>query len=270
MATTFEPQDTWAVGDAYEAYVGRWSEPVAVEFLDWLDAGTSRRWLDVGCGTGMLTRCIVERCEPRRVIAVDPSTGFLAHAARVVRDPRVSFLHGRAELLPVEAGAADAAVAGLVLNFVPAPERALADMARAVGVDGRVGAYVWDYADGMQMIRRFWDAAAALDSGAAELDEARRFPSCTADGMAAAFRRAGLRDIEVTAIDVPTPFDSFDDFWEPFLGGQGPAPTYCASLPEGHRDALRERLRERLPIDARGRIALTARAWAAKGRPLAA
>jgi trans-aconitate methyltransferase len=262
--TVTTPTDTWSTGDAYDAYVGRWSECVAAEFLDWLDAGTGRRWLDLGCGTGALTRTVLERCDPRRIVAVDPSEGFLAHAAARVRDPRVTFSVGTADALPPDARRADAAVAGLVLNFVPSPVEFLATMGRIVGPNGVVAVYVWDYAEGMRMMRHFWDAAVALDPAAAALDEAHRFPSCTPAGIEEAFRRAGLAAVDVRPIEVPLHFDGFDDFWTPFLGGQGPAPSYLASLPGPRRDALREAVRDRLPMDLRGAIELTARAWAAR------
>ena len=128
-----------------------------------------------------------------------------------------------------------------------------------------MAAYLWDYAEGMQMMRRFWDAAAALDPAAQEQDEGRRFPLCRPGPLRALFEEAGLRSVEVAAIEVPTVFRDFDDYWTPFLSGQAPAPGYCMSLNEDRRAALRERLRTSLPAEPDGRIRLTARAWAARG-----
>src|SRR5262249_21360303 len=157
-------------------------------------------------------------------------------------------------------------VSGLVLNFVPRPERAVAEMARVVGENGTVAVYVWDYADGMQLIRHFWDAGIALGSAAHQLDEGRRFPICEPAALEALFRDVALCAVESRAIDVPTPFRDFDDYWQPFLGGQGPAPGYAMRLDEPSRAALRDRLRANLPIAADGSIDLTARAWSVRGR----
>ncbi len=153
-----------------------------------------------------------------------------------------------------------------MLNFVPEPAQMVAEMARVTRVGETVAAYVWDYAGEMQLMRHFWDAAVALDPAARDLDEGRRFPLCQPDPLAALFRGAGLGDVVVRTIDVPTVFRDFDDYWTPFLGGQGPAPTYTMSLGEGRRIALRERIRSRLPISPDGSIHLTARAWGVRGR----
>jgi hypothetical protein len=139
-------------------------------------------------------------------------------------------------------------------------------MRRAARKGAKVAAYVWDYAQGMQMMRRFWDAAAALDpAGAGGKDEALRFQLCRPDPLRMLFEEAGLRRVEVSAIEVPTVFRDFDDYWAPFLGGQAPAPAYCMSLAEDRRAALRERLRATLPAEPDGSIHLSARAWAVQG-----
>jgi hypothetical protein len=154
----------------------------------------------------------------------------------------------------------------LVLNFVPDQRKAAAEMRRAARDGGHVAAYVWDYAEGMQMMRRFWDAAIALDpAGAGGKDEALRFALCRPEPLNALFEQAGLRGVEVTAIEVPTVFRDFNDYWTPFLGGQAPAPAYCMSLNEDRRAALRERLRATLPEEPDGSIRLSARAWAVRG-----
>lgn len=258
--------DVWAIGDGYEHYVGRWSRPVARAFIDWLDAGPSLRWLDVGCGTGALTACILGRADPAQVAGIDQSDGFIAHARRAVADSRAIFQLGDAAALPTESASADVAVSGLMINFVPDMPGAVAEMARAVRREGIVAAYVWDYVGEMQLMRRFWDAVVALDPAALEKDEGRRFPVCRPEPLAALFEGAGLAAVETQAIDVPTVFRDFDDYWQPFLGGQGPAPAYCTALPEDRRNALREQLRATLPTAPDGSIPLTARAWAVKGR----
>jgi hypothetical protein len=160
----------------------------------------------------------------------------------------------------------DVVVSGLLLNFLPAPTAAVVGMARAARPGGTVAAYVWDYAGGMELLRTFWDAAVELDPSAGALDEGRRFPLCDPARLERLWRDAALTDVESTGLDVATPFQDFDDYWRPFLGGQGPAPSYVASLDDDRREALRERLRARLPAGADGRIALRARAWAVRGR----
>ncbi|MGH9277907.1 MAG: class I SAM-dependent methyltransferase [Acidimicrobiales bacterium] len=254
----------WGRGDAYEPYIGRWSRLVAAEFLGWLAVEPGRRWCDVGCGTGALTTAILARCDPAEVVGVDPSEDYVAWAARNIGDDeRARFVVASAEELPP--GVADVVVSGVALNFMPDPGAALAAM-RAAAPQGIVAAYVWDYAGRMELIRRFWDAAGALDPAAAALDESVRFSRCRPDWLEALWRDAGLADVETRAIDVPTRFRDFDDYWAPFLGGQGPAPAYAMSLDEAARTRLRERIRERLPVAADGSISLVARAWAVRSQ----
>jgi SAM-dependent methyltransferase len=253
----------WASGAQYERYVGRWSRLVAEELLRRLDVDAGGRWLDVGCGTGVLADAIRRRDATARIAGIDPSEAFVQHARGRVEG---EFAVGDAQALPYEDASFDAAVSGLVLNFVPEPERAAAEMVRVVRPGGIVAAYVWDYAGEMQMIRLLFEAAAALDPAAAELDEGQRFPLCKPEPLRMLFAGTGVASVEVEAIDVPTVFADFDDFWEPFLGGQGPAPAYVSSLDDEPREALREHLRAGLPLQADGSIALRARAWAVLGR----
>jgi SAM-dependent methyltransferase len=257
-------KDVWAAGDLYEPYVGRWSRVVAKEFLAWLAVPAGRRWLDVGCGTGALSQTVQRNGAPAQVRGVDPSPGFIEYARAHTQG--ATFDVQDAQALSIGDGAFDVAVAGLVLNFVPKPERAAAEMSRVVRPGGTVAAYVWDYADKMELMRYFWDAAIELNPEARKLDEGVRFPLCRPDPLGALFREAGLEQVEVRAIDAPTPFRDFDDYWTPFLGGQAPAPGYCMSLDERGRAALRERIRSKLPLRADGSIHLIARAWAVKAR----
>ena len=255
--------DRWESGDPYEQYVGRWSRRVAPRFLSWLEIPAGRRWLDLGCGTGALSEAILARCSPASVVGVEPSQGFLDTAQKRL-GARTRLRRGSAAEIPLEDAAVDATVSGLVLNFVPDARAALREMARVTAAGGAIGAYVWDYAAKMELMRHFWDAAAALDPGAAKLDEGARFPQCRPDALTGLFSSAGLRGAEATAIDIATEFTSFEDYWQPFLGGQGPAPAYVVSLEEPARTRLRERLRERLPLRADGSLPLTARAWAVR------
>jgi SAM-dependent methyltransferase len=264
MTTPSQPPANWGAGDRYEPYVGRWSRRAAPEFLAWLAIPAGKRWLDVGCGTGALSQTILANAQPASVAGVDPSEGFLAFAR--ARVPQAEFRVGDAQALTFEDDSFDAAVSGLVLNFVPDAAKAASEMRRVVCPGGTVAAYVWDYAGEMQLMRRFWAAAVALDPAAGALDEAIRFSLCRPDALRALWAAAGMQDIEVRTIDVPTVFKDFDDYWSPFLGGQGPAPTYCMSLPEDHRARLRQHLHDTLPIEADGSIRLIARAFAVRGR----
>ena len=264
-AESSKPKDSWASADDYELYVGRWGRLVAREFLKWLAIPAGSLWLDVGCGTGVLSQTILQSEEPARVKGIDRSESFIAFAKEHTQDSRVQFEVGDAETLMADSGTFDAAVSGLVLNFIPQPERAVAEMTRITRPGGVVGAYVWDYAGKMQMMRHFWDAAIALDSNASELDQGRRFPICHPDALSQLFESAGLQNMEVRPIEVPTIFRDFDDYWFPFLGGQGPAPSYLMSLSDERRAVLREWIRAELPISADGSIPLIARAWAVRG-----
>lgn len=258
-------RDTWAEGEKYEHYVGRWSRPVADVFLEWLACPPRMSWLDVGCGTGALSRKVLERCSPKSLHGIDPSAGFINHARNILDDARVVLSEGGAESIPFEDESFDVVTSALVLNFVPNPRAGLAEMARVARPGGTVAVYVWDYAEKMELIRYFWDAAVELNNQAKELDEGLRFRICNRDALCALFEEAGLEQIEAKNIDVPTKFRDFDDYWTPFLGGQGPAPGYAMGLDATDRDALRDLLKQRLPVSTDGSISLIARALAVRG-----
>lgn len=255
--------DAWERGSHYERYVGRWSRRVAPLFLSWLNIPAGQRWLDVGCGTGALSAAIVDHCSPASVDGVEPSEGFL-NTAKENLAGRATLHQGSATSIPLDDASVDVVVSGLVLNFVPDQRAALNEMVRVTGKGGTVAAYVWDYAGRMEFMRFFWDAAVSLNPEAANMDEGLRFPLCRPEALSELFARAGLQEIEIRPIDIPTLFANFDDYWEPFLGGQGPAPAYAMSLDETARARLRDRIRERIPIGANGAISLTARAWATR------
>lgn len=255
----------WGNGESYEPYVGRWSRPVARDFVAWLDLAPGLHWLDVGCGTGALTEAVLAAGAPTRVMGVDASSGFVGYATAHVTDPRASFGTGDAHALPAEDASFDAVVSGLLLNSIPDRARALGEMSRVVRRGGAVAAYVWDYPGEMQLMRRFWDCAVELDPAARLLHEGIQFGFCRPEPLRSMFTRAGLTDVRLEALAVPTTFRDFDDYWGPFLGGQGPAPSYVSSLDETTRDTLRDALRIRLPTADDGSIGLTARAWAVRG-----
>ena len=253
--------DTWECGNPYELYIGRWSRQIAPRFLSWLNCPTGKDWVDVGCGTGALCAAIVDRCAPSSVTGIEPSEGFLK-AAKDNLAARARFYQGTATAIPLDNTSADVVVSGLVLNFIADQQAALAEMARLTRRGGTIAAYVWDYAEKMELIRYFWDAAIALNPGDTDKDEGIRFPMCRPEPLQRLFVDAGLQNIDVAPIDIPTPFANFDDFWQPFLGGQGPAPAYTMSLDETARTRLRNHLRECLPKTESDSISLIARAWA--------
>ena len=260
-----ETKEAWDSGDAYDGWVGRWSRPVAAQFVEWLAFPTGLRWADVGCGTGALSELILRSCEPASVVGVDRAAPFVAVARRRIADGRASFEVGDAASLPWPDASVDAAVSGLVLNFVPDAAAVVREMRRVTCPGGRVAAYVWDYAGGMQMMRHFWDVAIALNPDDASLDQAERFPICQPGPLQALFETAGLKQVATRAIDIPMLFRDFDDFWTPFLWKQGAAPTYLAKLDPAMQHRIRDELKARLPAQPDGRIALTARAWAVQG-----
>jgi SAM-dependent methyltransferase len=261
---TRSPGDGWLTGDAYESYMGRWSRPLARKFVEWLEAKPLANWLEVGCGTGALTSAISDLCRPASIVACDPSGPFIEYARKTFPDARASFVIAGAEALPSRDGGFDAIVSGLVLNFLPDVERAVSSMRERLRQGGAVAAYVWDYADGLEFLRLFWDEAVTLDPGAAALDEGRRFPLCRPEALGVLFRAAGLAQVETHSLEIPTNFATFDDYWTPFLQGTGPAPNYVASLAPPNRESLERALRQRLQVGSDGRIRLRARAWAAR------
>ncbi|MEV6997397.1 class I SAM-dependent methyltransferase [Streptomyces sp. NPDC093982] len=259
--------DAWTSGAGYERYMGRWSRMVAREFVTWLDRADGLRWLDVGCGTGALSAVVAEQCGPRRVVGCDRSEAFVGTATREGRTPSAAtrFVVADALALPVPDGAFDVAVSGLTLNFLLEPAIAVRELARGVRPGGLVAAYVWDYRDGMDLLRHFWTAATATDPAAAALDETRRFRDCRPEPLHSLWTGAGLTDVITAPLEVPTVFADFADLWDPFRSGQGPAPGYVASLTPAARDRLRDALRATVPTAPDGSVPLTARAWAVKG-----
>lgn len=258
-------KESWSNSEAYERYVGRWSSRVAERFLDWLGARLDARWLEVGCGTGALTEQILRLGKPSHLIGVEPSESFLRTAKERVSGANVAFRSGTGEKLPVEDTCVDYAVSGLVLNFVPDKEAAMREICRVLTPAGVAVCYVWDYAGHVQFMRYFWDAAVQLNPKARGQDEGVRFSMCHPRPLQNLFESAGFRDVQVTSIDIPTPFENFDDYWQPFLHDVAPAPGYCVSLTAEDRSKLETVLRDALPTDPDGRILLAARVWAVSG-----
>jgi SAM-dependent methyltransferase len=249
---------TFAVAaDAYDRFMGRYSVPLAPGLADIAGVEHGQRVLDVGCGPGALTAELVGRVGPEAVSAVDPSPPFV-EAARE-RNPGVDVRLAPAERLPFGEAEFDAALAQLVVHFMADPVAGLREMARVTRLQGVVAACVWDHAGGRGPLSPFWDAAHELDPHAP--DESR-LPGAREGHLGELFRAAGLREIEESVLSVDVEHPSFEEWWEPFTLGVGPAGAYAAGLDPERQASLRERCRELVPSPP---FVLTARAWAAKG-----
>ena len=245
--------------------MGRWSRSLAAEAVAWLKPPPGLRWLDIGCGTGALSAALLNAAEPASLVGLDPSLAYVRMAQERHPDPRATFAVGDSTALDLPDGAVDRVVSGLVLNFVPDQDAALREIRRVLVPGGVAAAYVWNYADGMAMLLHFWDVAVAENPAASAFAERTRFPLCHPNRLEQLFIDSGLTEVTARTLEVPTVFADFDDYWEPFLGGQGPGPTYCTTLSEQARDRLRDRLRSTLPTEPDGSIRLTARAFAVQG-----
>lgn len=255
-------RDTWASGSRYEDFMGRWSRQLAVRFASWLNTPAGLHWLDVGCGTGAMTSAICTQANPASVTACDPAAPFIEYARVHATDRRASFVVAGVGNLPRRPGGYASTTSLLALNFFPDADAALREMRAHASPGGIISACVWDYRGKMELLRYFWDAAAAMDES---LDEGSRFPICRPEALTELFRSGGLRDVRCESIDMPTTFASFDDYWGGFLGGTGPGPTYVASLDADHRAELARTLEAALPRAPGGSIPLIARAWAIRG-----
>jgi SAM-dependent methyltransferase len=262
---TTQLEDGWSAGDAYEDFMGRWSRPLARSFVRWLEAPLGGHWLDVGTGTGALTAAICEEAQPSTVIGCDPSANFIDVARSRLPDSRVTWCVAGVGELPAREDGYDAVASGLALNFFPDAATAVKEQLDLTRRDGLVAAVVWDYAAGMEFLRRFWDAAIRVEPAAEELDEGRRFPICRPDALEALFRHCGAREVRVEPLSVPTVFTDFDDYWRPFFGGTGPGPSLVAALSDQQRARLEQDLRTQLAARPHAPIRLSARAWAVCG-----
>jgi ubiquinone/menaquinone biosynthesis C-methylase UbiE len=247
-------------GNAYDRFMGRYSHELAPRLIEFAGIEPGMRVLDVGCGPGALSERLAGVVGADQLAAVDPSEPFVAACRE--RVPGAEIRRGDAEELSWEDDAFDATLAQLVVNFMRDPGAAVAEMRRVARPGGIVAACTWDYGDGMQMLRAFWGAARSLDDAAP--DEGRTMRYRSTEELEELWRETGLDDVETGYLTVETTYSGFDDFWEPFTFGVGPAGAYCARLEPSRREELRGRLFESVGSPT-GSFSLGARACAVRG-----
>jgi SAM-dependent methyltransferase len=255
---------TFAVAaEMYDRFVGRYSDALGRALAEQAGLSPGMCVLDVGAGTGKLMGVLAETLGEESISAVDPSEPFVAALGE--RFPAADVRRGTAEELPFEDGSFDVVFAQLVVNFLTDPERGAAEMRRVTRDGGVVAGAVWDYRGEMTMLTTFWEAAGAIDQrGAAARDERTRMRFGEPEEMVELWRGAGLHDVQGGAIVVSASYESFNDLWEPFLAGVGPAGDFAVSLEPDAQAALRDEYRRRLSSPD-GAFELQARAWYAVG-----
>lgn len=256
--------DRWTSGSDYDQWMGRWSRLLAEQFLEWLDIPSGARWLDVCCGSGVVTELIAERCSPTSIVGIDAAPAQIEFAREHRKRPVVTFEVCDATAIPFPGSAFDVVVCALGLNYISDPAQALREMRRVTRADGTIAVYVWDYAEGAAFLRRFWDVATSVDPEASKFDQARRFPMCTPSGLRTLFEAVHFKTVEIDALEIVTRFENFEDYWVPLLSGQGSAPNYLVTRSEEIKAEIQKRLRASLQPGGKKSIELPARAWAVR------
>jgi ubiquinone/menaquinone biosynthesis C-methylase UbiE len=249
----------------YERFMGRWSRRLAPEFIAFAQIKNGDRILDVGTGTGSLASALETAMPSSEVVGIDPSEGVISYAKKNSKSNRTNFQIGDAQALRFEDGSFDQTMALLVMNFIPDHNKAVAEMRRVTRPQGGVSACVWDYDEGMQMLRFFWDEAVALNPAIEPKDE-RHMKLSHQGELGELWKKAGLVSIQEKPLSIDQAYQSFDDYWGSFLKGAGPGGAYVVSLPDRSRQELETRLRKRLLGNREnGPFVLKARAWCVRG-----
>lgn len=255
----------FAASAGYERFMGRWSRLLAPELVAFAGVRNGDRVLDVGAGTGSLGSTVEARMPSSRIVGIDPSPGFIAYAQRNAKSGRARYEVGDAQTLKFQDGSFDSTLALLVMNFIPDHEKAIREMRRVTRPQGIVGACVWDYNEGMQSLRFFWDEAVALDPAIEPKDE-RHMKLSRRGQLAGLWKKAGLVNVQEKPLTIDQAFASFDDYWGPFTKGAGPGGAYVVSLPADRRERLEGRVHKRVLGDrSDGAFTLKARAWCVRG-----
>jgi len=250
-------------GEAYERMMGRWSRVVSETFFAWLDLPKGLRWLDVGCGNGAFTGEIIARCDPAKVVAIDPSEEQLAFARTRPGTKMAKFEAGDAHKLSFDDGTFDVAIMALVLAFLPDPAKAVAEMTRTVRPGGWVATYMWDLPNGGAPTSPIY---AAIESLGLTVPFRPNYEASRLEAMRAFWEKAGLEAIETRVIRIPVRFANFDEFWDSKAVPVGPQGKVIAGMSPAAREQLRTRLREQLPAASDGHILYESLANAVKGR----
>lgn len=249
----------------YERFMGRWSRLLAPAFVAFAGVRNGDRVLDVGTGTGSVASAIEAEMRSSEIVGVDPSEGFIAYARKNAKSGRVHFEVGDGQALKFKDASFDRTLALLVMNFIPDHDKAVAEMRRVTRPGGVVSACVWDYNEGMQMLRFFWDEAVALDPAIEPKDE-RHMKLSHQGQLVALWKQAGLVNVQEQPLTIDQAYASFDDYWGPFTKGAGPGGAYVVSLPADRRQKLEANMRKRVLGDRQdGAFTLKAKAWCVRG-----